>query len=74
MRKALGSNVKIEKDSTGAFISIDWTCPCCNKYNAVFYFTSHVNQVNSNFETDQECDNCHKVITIECSNPKPLFE
>lgn len=42
MRRVRGLDVRITKDSTGAFISVDWHCPYCGEYNAGFYFSSNV--------------------------------
>lgn len=75
MRRTKGLNVKIEKDSTGGFISVDWDCPYCGGYNAGLYFASNVEELGSSFEVDHECDNCGKTATIECTDVKDgLFD
>ncbi len=69
-----GKKVKVSVDSTGGVVSVDWTCPYCLSFNAGFYFSEDAEKFKSDFELDHACDNCGKVLTIECRNPKPLFE
>lgn len=70
MRRVRGLDVRITKDSTGGFISVDWHCPYCGEYNAGFYFSSNAAALNDSFEVDHNCDSCGKMVTIEC----PDFE
>lgn len=73
MRRAHGRNVKIDVDSTGGLIAVDWDCPYCGEYNAGFYFSSNIVVLRGDFEIDHECDNCHKMVTIECEDSESLF-
>lgn len=72
MRRVRGRNVKIIGDSTGGFICVDWDCPYCGDYNAGFYFSSKGSLLANDFEVDHECENCGRMLTIEC--PDPIFE
>lgn len=74
MKRIRGSNVKIDVDSTGGFISVDWYCPYCGEYNAGFYFSSNIVALQGDFEIDHECDSCDKMVTIECQNIGLLWE
>ena len=65
MERTIGKNVKVSKDSTGAFISVDWVCPVCGEYNSGFYFTSNIDEVTTHFEVDHECDHCQEMVAIE---------
>lgn len=69
MKVTEGRNVKVSVDSTGGAFSVDWTCPYCGAYNAGFYFTSNSDLLDG-FETDQECDECGREVTIECDDPE----
>lgn len=73
MKSVKGSNVKVTTDSTGGFVSVDWECPYCGDYNAGFYFSSKEDILNGDFEIDKECDNCDKMVTIECRDSGVLF-
>ena len=57
----------------GGFVSVDWTCPYCGEYNAGFYFSSNAETLSSDFEIDHECEDCGKLVTIECRNADTLF-
>ena len=69
-----GKNVKVTVDSTGGFVSVDWTCPYCNEENYGLYFSSNANAMSHDFEIDHECDSCKKIVTIECRDATELFE
>lgn len=71
--RTIGSNVKVTSDSTGGFVSVDWTCPECGEYNAGFYFDSSISPDKGDFEIDKQCERCGKLITIECCNSDELF-
>lgn len=73
MRRTRGTNVRIDVDSTGGLITVDWHCPYCGQYNSGFYFSSNVGVLRGDFEIDHECDDCGKMVTIECSDSEPLF-
>lgn len=69
MKTVRGSNVKVMVDSTGGFISVDWTCPYCNMYNAGYYFRDDSAALTNSFEIDEECDVCEREVTIQCYDP-----
>lgn len=74
MKRVSGSNPKVSVDSTGGLITVDWTCPHCGEYNMGLHFSSNVDVLNSgNFEIDLACDNCGKMVTVECENSGQLF-
>lgn len=55
-----------EKNSTGGVISVVWHCPYCGGYNTGVYFTSNVDVLGDSFEVDHDCEDCGKMVTIEC--------
>lgn len=73
MKKAIGRDVKVSTDPTGGFVSLEWDCPYCGEYNAGLYFSSNVGALSGDFEIDHECDECGKMVTIECRNAGELF-
>lgn len=73
MRRVKGLNVKVMSDSESGFVSVDWHCPYCGMFNAGFYNYKNKNDLLScDFEIDHECDNCYKMVTIECTDSEPL--
>ena len=73
MRRTKGLDVKVSCDSTGSMMSVDWHCPYCGMYNAGFYYSSNNTDVQGDFEIDHECDSCHQIVTIECTDAESLF-
>ena len=75
MRRVRGLDAQISKDHTGGFIGVHWHCPYCGGYNAGFYFTNNVDVLGDSFEIDHACDDCGKMVTIECVDVKDnLFD
>ena len=73
MKRTIGSNVNVTTDSTGGMVSVDWDCPYCGDYNAGFYFSSNAKDMKGDFEIDECCSGCGKMVTIECRNSTELF-
>ena len=73
MRRSIGSNVQVSTDDTGGFVSVDWDCPYCGNYNAGFYFSSNAAAMRGDFEIDESCVSCGKMVTIECRDSSELF-
>ncbi|MBQ0083212.1 MAG: hypothetical protein KBS52_00385 [Clostridiales bacterium] len=73
MARVEGSNIKVSVDSTGGFVSVDWTCPYCGEYNAGYYFSNDAETLGSDFEIDHDCEECGKSVTIECRGAEELF-
>ncbi len=73
MKRVEGTNVKVHVDSTGGFIGVDWDCPYCGGYNAGIYFSNNAEILGSDFEMDHKCEDCNKMVTIECRNADTLF-
>ena len=73
MKRTEGTNVKVDTDSTGGMVSVDWCCPYCDSMNFGFYFSSNAGVMSNDFEIDHECDTCGKMVTIECRDASTLF-
>lgn len=73
MRVVRGLDVKVSVDESGGMISVDWHCPYCGEYNAGFYYSSKSDILSGDFEIDHECEECGKMVTIECIGVQELF-
>lgn len=74
MREVEGREVKVSRDSTGGFISVDWDCPYCGEYNATFAFANNEGDIlGGDFVLEQDCEECGKTVSIICKDAAELF-
>ena len=69
MKRTVCDSVIVDKDDTGAFINMTWTCPECEEVNNDLFFTQKLEELRGDFEVDRHCDYCDELITIECYDP-----
>jgi rubredoxin len=57
-----------DRDDTGVFVDLDFTCPHCDFENSKFILigAKDFDKIDNDFETDQECQYCKKEIIVEC--------
>lgn len=57
-----------DRDETGAFVDLKYTCPYCDFENdeQIFIGPSNVDKLDSPWETDQTCDWCGKDVIVGC--------
>lgn len=67
MRETYGVNISADKDETGAFISVDWTCPHCDFYNSDLFFTSRTKELTSYIYAIRNCQYCDKEVKVICN-------
>jgi len=58
----------VTRDSTGAFVSLEFTCPYCHIHNAevILIGSTNTHIIDNSFETDQVCWSCQKPVIVEC--------
>lgn len=74
MERVEASNVQVKVDDEMGILSCNWKCPHCGFDNPVLTFSHDVGPLHqTDFETDQECDWCGEMVTVECHDPTPLW-
>ncbi|WP_407272441.1 hypothetical protein [Radiobacillus sp. PE A8.2] len=59
---------EVNKDSTGCFVSVDYTCPHCDydNYEMILVGADNIDKMDEDFETDQVCKICGEDVIVEC--------
>lgn len=57
-----------QRDETGTFIDLDFTCPYCGESNSKYIFVgeSGLSCIDSGFEVDESCTMCGRDVIVEC--------